>query len=433
MSSDFLTNLKTCGADHVLGRQLAALVKNDAPRLPSSSRGLMLPLLATTQDGPLSTHFASGFTIPLKWSHEHKDDTSRLPANLLDLGREVHQVTCQTFRIQGPWGLRLWDAYDTDLRALDGLLEWESAWTTLAAGLIVASIGGTPNRNIFSSACWDRTNAEVRGVTGIDAKIDAIRRMIGDQEATLYVSAVNAQEAIDHLREHHRDARITIKTYPVRALTNDRAWLQRVLREHLDDLAVPPSEDAEQLITWMNNNALSERARERGYLQVVERLAETLRQRLAEQLQGLDTLLTCANPFHHHQASLLTLALKPRRVIIASQGRSKTIAEAFQQWAHTHASTVKVVHISLSEQGDEQVNRSTFMGQIEQELRSRTREGVALDSTSGTRELMWAIEAACERAQVPGERIYISTTREDHGVIYGSERLLLYNELAKSP
>ncbi len=125
-----------------------------------------------------------------------ESDSEHLPLELLATARRIRE---QIFRHNDldraaeSWGLSIAstsdDLHELNWRELEELglqTSWESAFAPLAAGLILAIQGGTPDRHVWASAADNRTGG-LDGVGALQAKLAAAKRF-GVQQLFLSVS-----------------------------------------------------------------------------------------------------------------------------------------------------------------------------------------------------------------------------------------------------
>ncbi len=412
--------------DVLLGEGLAQwMVAGGRPRLPGEARGLMLPLLVVTEPA-LSQVLAPGFMLPLRWRQGEAHDV-RLPAGLHELADEVLGAVGGALKQELGWGLWLGDGLDAALSGLDGEMRWRSAWTTLAAGLMVAAFGGRPDLRVFSTADYDVARAEARGVEGIKEKLEAIARVErrGDELFLVFVAASNAEEARGVV-EAQRWGWLRVEVYPVRSMQGDGWGLRDVLKPQLDRLMVPPT-DADEFLAWVNSATLSQGRRGELYQQphIVSRLATLLWERDAKRLGEVGVLLVSAGRDHFNQAALLSLTLKPRQVVIAWQGESEQIAKDFEEWMgqdwrgrifRGDVPEIKTIEDVPRWRERVEVLRAVVEGGSGQ---------VIVDVTGGSRAMVWALEAA---GGDDARRVYIVHPTPGNPR-YGDESLIVYDEI----
>ncbi len=98
------------------------------------------------------------FVLPFVWrrggDHWHLSATLRAEADRARAA--VYAESNSELGEQQNWGLRpnFGGTQDVDLSGLDDVLAPPSGWAALAAGLIVAIDGGTPDRTVWASAAW---------------------------------------------------------------------------------------------------------------------------------------------------------------------------------------------------------------------------------------------------------------------------------------
>lgn len=413
--------LERCGSEGKLrvhvGVTLARLwsARGGAP-LPVNERGLMWVLVERTST--VACVLAQGLIWPLRWVKGQGND-DRLPAKLLALADEVRVRVGASME----WGLTWGAGIKADLRGLDEAMSWESAWTTLAAGLVVTSQGGHPDVRVVATAAYDAARDEAAGVKGIGAKLGALAAVarLDDAPFVVFVAASNIEQARGVVHTRGWDKVMQVEAYPVRSSVQDGQWSWRaVLQPHLDMLAVPP-DDPTKMVEWINGASLSRAKRDAYYMEIVDELAERMRVGCSARVGEVSTLLVAVSDGHYNQAALLTLALRPARVLITYSGRSRRQADRIIEWL------VKERRWSREQIALQEVSDPPRLEEVERLCEALDRDAL-VDITGGTRATLWAMTEASERSGV--RRTYIGH-RDPGNVKYGEERLLIHDEIFK--
>lgn len=417
-----MEQLESCGGEGALrvhvGKTLARLwsARGGAP-LPVSERGLMWVLVE--RGSSVECVLARGLIWPLRWVEGQEHD-ARLPAKLCALADAVRVKVGVSAR----WGLTWGPGIDADLRGLDEAMSWGSAWTTLAAGLIVASQGGRPDVQVVATAAYDVARDEAVGVKGIEAKLGALAAVARHQVApfVVFVAASNVEQAREVVERRGWDKVMQVEAYPVRSSVADDRWSWRtVLQPHLDRLAVPP-DDPSKLVRWINDASLSFTKREAYYMEIVDELAARLRAECGARIGDVSALLVAVGDRNFNQAALLTLALRPARVIIVHNDKSEGQASAMRAW-------LRDVHGWSPERSESApLSEPPTLAEVEL-LCGALDEDAVVDITAGTRLMLWAMTEAGRRGGA--RRTYISHKNPGR-VRYGEERLLIHDEIFKA-
>jgi uncharacterized protein YjiS (DUF1127 family) len=407
----------------LLGGLAEWMLKDGRPTLPKNTDGLMLPLLVVTDEELKDLGLAPGFMLPLRWEKRGGHDR-RLPTSLHQVADRVLRVVGASLGRELEHRLELPKWIAVDLSELS--VTWESAWTTLAAGLFVAASGGENDLRVFGTATYNEDTRGVGAVEGIKEKLAAIERIdwgSGPKEVVVFVAEKDKADA-----ERHAAEWMKIESYPV-CHERGSIWdIRDTLEPHLDRLQVAPK-DADKFIEWVNSATLSQPERAKRYQRpdVVARLAELLRQRGADKLGAVEVLLVSAGANHFNQAALLSLALKPTRIIIACQGDSRGCADDFKNWLRNQdeawSERVEICEVP-------KINRVDDMKAWREKVRGiralvqRSQGQVVVDVTGGLRSMMWALQwAGGEGARL----INIVGSHER----FGDEFLLIYDELVE--
>ncbi len=108
--------------------------------------------------------------LPLRWV-SRQPHSPRLPAELARLAVEVLDLLTTRGQLEsGDWGLMLGEGLEA-LDLSDLPLECRSGWASLAAGLLVAARGGSPDPRIWATGSWDAGEG-VRPVESLSEKLD---------------------------------------------------------------------------------------------------------------------------------------------------------------------------------------------------------------------------------------------------------------------
>lgn len=109
------------------------------------------------------------FLLPVQWQPEKEHDPS-LPAGLRALADAVlKELRCYDRLLGRPWGLRMVARCP---RLADDLpLSWESAWASLAGGVLLAEAGLRPDPQVWVSSCWTPGEG-VQDIDGLARKLE---------------------------------------------------------------------------------------------------------------------------------------------------------------------------------------------------------------------------------------------------------------------
>jgi hypothetical protein len=158
------------------------------PQLPATF-GSCWVVFATDRQLPLEL-LCPAFVLPLRWV-QGQPHSPRLPAGLIRLAADVVEVLAAHGQLEsGDWGLALGEELgELDLSEMP--LDCDSGWASLAAGLLVAARGGSPNPRIWATGSWDDGDG-IRPVEFLSEKLDlAVQR--GAQ--VCFVPQVQREEA----------------------------------------------------------------------------------------------------------------------------------------------------------------------------------------------------------------------------------------------
>lgn len=203
--------------------------------------------------------FMQGFALPVRWVRGEVHSPS-LPAALLEEAERVRDVLDR----ERVWTLALPELFaDVSFAGLS--VSAPSAWTSLAAALIVAQRGGASAPHVFASAAFVPGHG-VEPVRQIHAKLGVLERLVErgvvslsrDTRVEVFLPAPQLHEA----QEAGFDRRMSLHAYPTDAPRpqdpHDQEavakHLQRVLLGHLQALdAQPALEDPyAQRLAWAN-------------------------------------------------------------------------------------------------------------------------------------------------------------------------------------
>jgi len=158
------------------------------PRLPAT-HGACWVLFAADSRLALPL-LRPAFALPLRWA-EGQRHSPRLPAALQSLAADVAASFPGNRRLDGDgWGLQLAEELgDVDLS--DMPVECHSGWAALAAGLLVAAEGGTPDPQVGATGSWDDRRG-IQPVAGLKPKLDWAAEF---SVRAFFVPSVQAEEA----------------------------------------------------------------------------------------------------------------------------------------------------------------------------------------------------------------------------------------------
>ena len=415
-----MQRLEGCGSEaklsSLLGQRLYALWGANHHRVarPHLKRGEMVVLLARGQG--VTGMLAPGFLLPLLWRAGQPDDP-RLPQGLIDVAHDVQRHVNPAER----WGLALGEGIKADLSGLDFATSWDSAWTTLAASLIVVSQGGQPDGTVFATAAYHKERDEVLAVEGIEAKLEALSRLDGaGDKLCVFVAAANMEGARQVVEQRGWSEQIELRAYPVRSSMDDKKWsMYHALEPHLDRLAVPP-DDATRLVDWVNQASLSMTRRESYYMAIVKELADRLRKACEEELGAVSTLMVAAGDRNCNQAALLSLALRPERVLLLClDSKSRASANQFvDDFSKREGWSKERIMIEMLSSPPSQADVDVLYKKLDQRA--------VVDVTAGTRPTLWAMMEMSRRA---GARTTYIEHKSPGSARYGGERLFVFNEM----
>jgi hypothetical protein len=118
----------------------------------------------------------NAFVLPVQWCEGPAADRF-LPERLRDLAARV----VRHLHPKRAWSLHRFSPFDEiDLSPLDGMLQHESGWVSLAGGLHIADRGGKPRPKVWATGCWDGDGGIVEP-GGIEVKL-ALARKRGVEE-----------------------------------------------------------------------------------------------------------------------------------------------------------------------------------------------------------------------------------------------------------
>lgn len=156
--------------------------------------GTCWPIFVNTRPQQLPL-LRSAVIFPLRWENR-EDHDERLPANVTLLADEIRSQASQAQENVGD--LRLAPAVPSmlgncDLSELN--FKCESAWASLAGGLILACRNGRPSRNVWVSAQW-RKGRGLEPVSGLADKIELVREVGGTRLFVAHQQALDATSMI---------------------------------------------------------------------------------------------------------------------------------------------------------------------------------------------------------------------------------------------
>ena len=253
-----------------------------------------------------SSPLREAFVMPLRWVAGGEDDP-QLPASLLDLAGQMratldeHQALPQLASPAMGWCLR---PAIGDVPNFAGLtsFRWDSAWAPLAAGLITAAHGASPNPAIWASGAW--RDGRVSPVDSLPAKL----RLAAEHNARHFF-----------LPADQLDGAPRIDDLELAPLRTDTASPAEALAAYVTRLDVPPAASASQEDRRRYYRSLRDPAAARRYFCdcCLPEIAAEQRSHLLAELHGCrPTHLVTVASDSPELVRLVAEVLEPRRCLL---------------------------------------------------------------------------------------------------------------------
>lgn len=178
--------------------------------------------------------------VPLLWRENCQHDR-RLPKQVQDVADEVLcHVRDQSDSPMSLYGLQLYDASGVAAPDLSGLtrrqLDPSSGWVSLAAGLLVAAVGGQPNAEVWATGSWS-----AEGVGNVDHKglLAKLHLALQHHVRQFFVPEEQGQEARQYLQSQGTNVQVGV-------LRQGTAVVREALGDYTATLLVRPAKDAQR-------------------------------------------------------------------------------------------------------------------------------------------------------------------------------------------
>lgn len=322
--------LKANCADQI-ERQMDSLapyvVDNDEGPVPPKREGMVYGLLVFSDTLADIDTLHDGFVLPMEWKRGESDD-KHLPTEIRETADEVReqvddwldlddfQSVDETHMQVDDWGIRLPEELGSlDLSEMS--VRGRSLWAPMATGLLLAILGGKPKRHVFSTGAWHGGGIEAVG--GIEAKVDAVRRMGETLDRTLEEGLdappiLFVPDSKEQKAEDEANGDVDVHTYP-----EAETKLDTLFYEHLRELDSPPRGEkasVDEMAEYINRPYYWRSPYRTDYYleQLLEPLADSFRDDLPDDFACERLVLTLG--FHYELPVMLLHAYRPSAVTI---------------------------------------------------------------------------------------------------------------------
>ncbi len=207
------------------GLEDAAQQWQRAPQLPTEAGACWIAVVNKHPDLGL---LRQAYALPLRWAKQ-QDHDARLPAGLRALADQVRGQLERLREVDDTWRLlpgRDSLLYDLDLRTLEG--RWDSAFASLAVGLLLAAWEGRPDPTLWANAAWDSE----QGIQAVDC-LEAKLKLAHDFQARRFFVP---QPQADALRDWATKQAMNVE---VRVLRSNVTDVRDALGEYLEEHELP--------------------------------------------------------------------------------------------------------------------------------------------------------------------------------------------------
>jgi hypothetical protein len=256
--------------------------------------------------------------LPLRWA-EHQNHDDRLPDSLLELAERVKADLTPEFPEVGRnvWGLHHAVPHPPDLGSIKSI-QPNSAWVSLAAGLVIAVKGGRPDPGVWASGAWT-SRGWIDRVGDVEEKVavaaDFGARMVFVPEQNRYDGLVAADK---YLRRRYPGDdgphKLVVRALPANEPKVGRAigpYLARLLAVLPPDASRQDLADRYELLYSLDKDS----ARESYDAQIVPEIVRYLRENGDEKVPRVTHLVTIASGSPDLVATMISV-LCPDAVLI---------------------------------------------------------------------------------------------------------------------
>jgi len=386
-------------------------VANVVPRSDNWLAELFKPpgscwVLAVPQ-GDCFPAFGEAVVFPLVWRKDRSEDDPWLPEGLKLVGEQVRSQ----FSSNGErWTLHFPDDLSPDRLPCSLLAgSYESAWVSLAGGLVLAMSQGLPEKSVWATGAWDPDKG-ISHVDGVEKKIRTASRFGAKQ---FFLPETNKGEA----EQLAQELGVSVRALSSEGTLDPRKTIQPFLDcfERLAD-----RNDSREKRCQSYRRIPDRKKKCDYYLEcILPEVAHNCREKLRAELDRMpcDTLITVMS----QSPTLMYLShevLRPKQSLILYDQKDPIIINAvneFQNWLKNRCESpcvAKGIAFKTTQNVRELIEE--FQGIVREHLDSTDGHGIVLDVTPGKKVMSLALVAAAP----PGSRfLYMHHKLENNDLV----------------
>lgn len=325
---------------------------------------------------------SSAYALPLRWAKQHCHDP-RLPEGLRKLADQVLQELLRLDEVCEPWGLLPNPdslLFGLDLSSLEG--RWDSAWASLAVGLLLATWEGNPDPKLWASGAWTPGQG-IQQVEGLESKLTLAARF--DARAFFV-----PQSQVEDLCAWAQSHRCPVRVEPLLRSESD---LRVALGEYLNQLDHPigPGDHLTGKRAAHFLRIQDHLIAERFYRQhILPDLAEKLRTQVPDELAcGGKKLITIVSQ-GFELVSLAVRVLRPAECLLLHDAELASKASKIQATIQDQAADLRIT-LGLIEGSTRQELLAAFEKHMKEYAPNARPEDLVIDVTAGKRVMNLAL------------------------------------------
>ncbi|MCS7237140.1 MAG: hypothetical protein NZ899_02575 [Thermoguttaceae bacterium] len=357
------------------------------------------PILVANRSPERCRLVRPGFVFPVRWVGAREHDR-RLPKSLHETADKVRAEVAKYLEAinkdssPAAAGRRPVEEYflrpeppglltNVDTEAV--CWDFQSAWATLVAGLLLAYWNATPRPGIVAT-----------GARGEDkvAKVDCV-------EAKVQAAIDFGVEVLFVPDEQHEDFKevansLGAQQLKVRKFGSQPGSCRKLLGLYLDELQVPPGKDAPQEDRARYYWLLQDPRKAADYYQenILPEVAELLRRKLEDCSAQISHVVLSLSQ-SPQLAELVAFATRPQSILVFTNENIEKYEEEFDRFVKNHLPSTKVIKANVSVGSSWDELRDCYSRSIKNFLGSAPPNSVLVDLTAGKKIMSLACLEAC--------------------------------------
>ncbi|GIW90063.1 MAG: hypothetical protein KatS3mg109_0495 [Pirellulaceae bacterium] len=319
----------------------------------------------------------------VRWEKEQQHDP-HLPVELRRLADRVIEQLAKTGSLTcRQWGLRFgqesWSER-VDLSELPGT--FDSAFFSLAAGLVLAEHGIRPRHDVLATGTWDEKDG-CCGVDGLDLKVERAAQL----GARLLFVPETQSESAAKIVENLPCPGLTICGIPQR-ISRSGVELRESLYPLFEALAVPPDRDSSAEARSFYFLSVQDETTARDYYRkhirpdIVENVCRFVKSRKLQHVTHFVSLVS-----HGFDLAVIwAAALKPENILLLCESRSWRLVDELRTELQ-RADIQAPIQADRFDEGDYDHLLVSFRSSLQRFLGPATSSQLAVDITSG--KVIW--------------------------------------------